>query len=248
MEIKADLHIHTNKSNDGVHSLPEIVMAAKACGLAAIAVADHNLSYLPANFMHTDTELLLIPACEVSTTDGHILGLFLDEPLDMAKLTAKGLPAGRKAAAEISKKGGIVVAAHPFQKAGRFQEKPDFFKYVDGIETANARAYFKNPNANQEALSYAKAHKLLQTGGSDAHSKYEVGNAYTLINPEEISLQSLKTAVKNGDCVGVIQKHTPRRRKGVSQFYKACRGRNTLKICRSMAYWGYCVMLDIIKK
>ncbi|MDD4572571.1 MAG: PHP domain-containing protein, partial [Clostridia bacterium] len=81
MEIKADLHIHTNKSNDGVHSLPEIVMAAKACGLAAIAVADHNLSYLPANFMHTDTELLLIPACEVSTTDGHILGLFLDEPL-----------------------------------------------------------------------------------------------------------------------------------------------------------------------
>ena len=248
MPIKADLHIHTNHSNDGRHSLSQMLKAAEARGLAAIAISDHNRSYAAEDAKGMQSSVLIIPACEVSTQDGHILGLFLDAPLDMPRLTAHGLPTGRQAAAEIHAKGGIVIAAHPFQKAGRFQENPDLYAYVDGIETANARACFKNAKANAEALAYAKVHKLLQTGGSDAHSKYEVGNAYTLIEAEECSLQSLKEAVKNGHCTGLLQENTPCSRKGASQFCKACRSRHPLKICRSMAYWAYCMLLDMKKK
>ena len=79
-EFKADLHVHTSASPDGRSALPALAAAARARGLHALAVTDHNLcTPAPAAL----DGVLLIPGCEVSTQAGHITALFLERPLDL---------------------------------------------------------------------------------------------------------------------------------------------------------------------
>ena len=75
MLLKIDLHVHSDRSPDGRSSLPKLISAAKAKGLDGFALADHDLLSQP---MEVD-DFLIIPACECSTKDGHIVGLFLSE-------------------------------------------------------------------------------------------------------------------------------------------------------------------------
>ena len=89
---RVDLHVHTTVSGDGRSELSEQVRAAKRIGLHAIAVTDHNRCLVQQN--STD-DLLLIPGCEVSSTCGHILGLFLEREIEFP---ADGtLPSGEEA-------------------------------------------------------------------------------------------------------------------------------------------------------
>ena len=73
MILKADLHVHSAASWDGRSGLAALAQAAHARGLDAIAVCDHDLC--------TDVSgsfpVLLIPGVEITSTAGHILGLFL---------------------------------------------------------------------------------------------------------------------------------------------------------------------------
>ena len=116
MTFRLDLHVHTDASPDGRSSLADQAAAAKAAGLDAIAVTDHNLcTPVPPEL----EGVLLIPGCEVSTTDGHIVGLFLDAPLDLEGLCSGGLPTGAAAVEEIRRRGGLAVLAHPYQSTRR---------------------------------------------------------------------------------------------------------------------------------
>ncbi|MCL2125200.1 MAG: PHP domain-containing protein [Oscillospiraceae bacterium] len=116
------------------------------------------------------------------------------------------------------------------------------------IESANARAYFKNTDANAQAGALAFSLARPQTGGSDAHCAKEVGNAYALIDASDASMNALREAILNGSCVPVIERNTPRRLKGFSQFRQSCLSRNPLRILKGMAYIGYCIVLDIIRR
>lgn len=81
--LKADLHVHTNKS-DGIYSLREIVPKAEKAGLKAFAVTDHDsVASLPDIILcqpHTDVEI--IPGIEISVYESggelHMLGYFID--------------------------------------------------------------------------------------------------------------------------------------------------------------------------
>lgn len=82
MEKLCDLHTHSTQS-DGTLSPAELIAAAQAEGLAAIALTDHNtVSGLPA-FLEAarDAQVEAIPGAEFSTdyqgTELHILGLFI---------------------------------------------------------------------------------------------------------------------------------------------------------------------------
>ena len=46
MELKLDLHTHSQRSPDGVMTLDEIVSLAKAGGLNGAAVCDHDLALI----------------------------------------------------------------------------------------------------------------------------------------------------------------------------------------------------------
>lgn len=80
----ADLHVHTTHS-DGLCSPGDVVRAAAAVGLSALAITDHDtLSAIPAARPEADRLAIeLIPGVEItSERDGrelHILGHFVDE-------------------------------------------------------------------------------------------------------------------------------------------------------------------------
>lgn len=231
--FRADLHVHTDASPDGRASLEETVMAAKAAGLDAVAITDHDLcTEVPAEL----GGVLLIPGCEVSTRAGHITGLFLKRPLQLEKL-----PEPEQAVREIRAAGGLAVLAHPYQRPGA---EPEKFRFpLDGMEAANARACFKVRDANTRAARLARERGLACVGGSDAHDAAEVGNAYTVLEAAELSLDALREALAAGRSTAVLRRNTPHLRKGLSQWTKA--GRQGGRV-RAAAYLVYCLGLDLL--
>lgn len=242
MSCKIDLHVHTDASPDGLSSLEELTAAAKAAGLDGLAVTDHNLcTPVPQRL----NGVLLIPGCEVSTRQGHITGLFLDGPLDLEGLGKDGLPDGAAAVAEIRRRGGIAVLAHPYQSRSAGPEGADF--RPDCVEGANARAALKVKEANEKAAALARSWGLPAVGGSDAHSRHEVGNAYTRVEASGPTLSDWKEAISAGRCAPVLVKHTPHLRKGLSQFAQARRRGGLKNWAVGCAYVAYCAGLDLFR-
>ncbi len=243
MTCKIDLHVHTAASPDGLSSLEELTAAAKAAELDAIAITDHNLCTPVPREMNG---VLLIPGCEVSTGQGHITGLFLNGPLDLEALRKNGLPDGAAAVAEIHRHGGIAVLAHPYQSRSAAPEEFEF--RPDAVEGVNARAAFKVKQANERAAALAGRWKLPAVGGSDAHSRHEVGNAYTRAEVSALTLPELRRALLAGRCVPVLVKNTPHLRKGLSQFAQARRRGGLKNRAVSWAYVVYCAGLDLLRR
>lgn len=236
-----DLHVHTIASPDGRSTQQELAKAAKAAGLDAVVITDHNLC-TPIEEIGAD--VLLLPGCEISTAVGHITGLFLAHPVDLEALGK--LPAPEKAVEAIHKAGGLAVLAHPFQKPGAVWDS--FSCPLDGLETANARAAFKVKDANQKATVFAQMQKLPAVGGSDAHDKAEVGNAYTELTAEALTPEALREALLAGQSQAVLKKDTPHFRKGLSQWTKARKAGGIKPLLRGVAYLGYCAALDLLHR
>lgn len=106
MEVRFDLHIHSEHSPDGRMSLDEIVSCARAAGLQGVAVCDHDRAL-------TETwdapDFLLIPGIELSTDQGHLLGLFVTEQIEARELGT--------AIDAVHACGGLAVMAHPFERS-----------------------------------------------------------------------------------------------------------------------------------
>jgi hypothetical protein len=234
-------------SSDGLSTPAKLARAAAARDLDAIVLTDHD------SFALTEPVKLegvwLLPGCECSTAAGHILGLFPQKPPNLEALHANGLPSAVDAISMFHDCGAVTVLAHPFHRNGSVSAAMTSADCpVDCVESANARACFRNAKANIQAAELALAFNLPSIGGSDAHSAAEVGNAYTVIDAPDCSLQALREALLEGRCQPVFVKNTPRRYKGFSQFMQACRSRNPGRIIIGIAYVCYCILLDILKR
>lgn len=235
MIIKADLHTHTERSFDGRQSLSALAGAAKARGLQAVAVTEHGIYHeLPESL----DGILLIPGCEFYTPVGHMTGLFLEQPPK-----TEGLTSAEETIAEIHRCGGIAIMAHPFQKGSHTEQ--DFAFSMDGLETANARAYYKNKSANDQASALAAKRGLPTIGGSDAHSAKEVGNAYTEIRCDALTPAALKQAILAGNCRAVLMKNTPRRMIGLSQLTRRRRMGGWKNLSIGLTYLLKSILIDI---
>ncbi|MBQ2651446.1 MAG: PHP domain-containing protein [Clostridia bacterium] len=242
MLLKIDLHVHSDRSPDGRSSLPKLISAAKAKGLDGFALTDHDLLSQP---MEVD-DFLIIPACECSTKDGHIVGLFLSELPRCPKSRTGHLPTAAEAIDEIHRQGGIAIWAHPYERHLTIDEAAA--AAADFIETANARADFKNTKANAMAQGLADRLNKPQTGGSDGHHDSEVGNAFTELDCKARTLDEVRTILTAGATQPVLVQNTPRIKKGLSQLEK-CRKQKAglLRFCKAYAYILYCIILDLIK-
>ena len=188
MEIKHDLHIHSRRSPDGVMTLEEIVARARAAGLDGAAVCDHDLALVdPPEF----DGFLLIPGIEVSTQFGHLLGLFLTAPVETRDFF--------EAVDAIHTQGGLAVLAHPFEHSRDGSRLAPAVPLLDGIEVWNSRADRKIHNANALARSFAQVCRLRPFGGSDAHRPQEVGNGFTVVESEALTLEAVKAALLAGN-------------------------------------------------
>src|SRR5438093_4926196 len=112
---RADLHMHTNCS-DGWPSPAELVDRVIArTDLRVIAVTDHDTleGALRATERAAKTGgVEVVIGEEVSSRDGHILGLFLEHRV------RPGMSA-RATVEAIHRQGGVAVAAHPFWRTDR---------------------------------------------------------------------------------------------------------------------------------
>lgn len=240
MLLKLDLHVHSDRSPDGRSSLPELIDAAKKCRLDGFALADHDLLSEP----YESDDLLIIPACECSTTEGHIVGLFLTELPRCLKSRTGHLPSAKDAIHEIHRQGGIAVWAHPYERHNCVDEQAAGL--ADYIETANARACFKNRSANRQAEALAARLQKPQTGGSDGHHAGEIGNAYTELHCNAKNLDSVFRALQSKNTRAILQQHTAHLQKGLSQLEKCRKTKASFfRWCKAFLYILYCMILDL---
>jgi predicted metal-dependent phosphoesterase TrpH len=189
MRVKADLHVHTNYSYDSLITPEELVFYAKKRGLTAVAVTDHN-RVDGALKIARETDFLIIPGTEVSSQDGHIVGLNVQEPIP------KGLGVD-ETVDRIHAAGGLAVACHPFALFKGSLGKHATAKF-DAVETVNASAFpFKRSVRKAEEI--ADCFGLPRVAGTDAHYGPQIGYAYTLIDAES-SVDAVAKAIADGQC------------------------------------------------
>jgi len=181
--MKIDLHVHTTYS-DGLLSPKEVMKTAKKAGMAGIAICDHNevkghralLSSLKKK------DFVVIPGIEVSSTQGHILGLGIDTKIE------RGLEP-QVVIEKIKDLGGVAVIAHPGKKpSGVPFDTVKVLKNYDALEVYNGRA-MKCHNVMAEKLADRK--KKAKTGGSDGHTRNQIGRAYTIFKTNSFLVDDL---------------------------------------------------------
>lgn len=92
--VRVDLHVHTfpDSVTDPDPDLDSYIDAAIAAGVRVLGVTDHNTAQfaVKAVVAAQGKELLVLPGVEISTHDGHLLGLFA--PTDVDALAALAHP------------------------------------------------------------------------------------------------------------------------------------------------------------
>jgi len=183
--LKFDLHVHTDRSRDGFTHLKELPSLCRSRGLDGVAITDHNLlcDNLPDG-------MIGIPGIEISSSDGHVIGLGLSSPVP------KDLSAD-ETINKIHRLGGIAIVPHPYDPF-RSSVNPESLKSrPDAVEVVNASSllhsiYWK------KARSFVLANKYPSVGGSDSHIPQTVGIAYTVVESESFAVDSILAAIRAG--------------------------------------------------
>ena len=179
---KADLHMHTNLG-DGWASPRQVVEQAIARQLQVIAVTDHDhvegakrVADLLAGYEMPPFEM--ITGVEVSTRQGHLLGLFV-------RRAPKALKSVEESIEAIKEQGGLVIVPHPCGRLvpslsrAKIDELLEKGYPIDGIEIYNPSPANASMRTMVESTNRQQWH-LAETGGSDAHFWQHIGSAYTL--------------------------------------------------------------------
>ncbi|HEX6491188.1 MAG TPA: glycosyltransferase [Gaiellaceae bacterium] len=190
--ILCDLHMHTVWSHDCAIEVPELLAHARAEGLGAIAITDHNVFGGAREAAASASGLTVIPGEEIKTENqGEVIGLFLQAEIQ------SGLSFGETIAA-IKEQGGLVYLPHPFDRMHAIPDAATLRGHLDEIdvfEVYNARLLFEG--YNEEALRFARKYNLTMGAGSDAHVLQGVGTGALRMrefrSPEEFLL-SLRSA------------------------------------------------------
>lgn len=194
-EIKIDLHTHSNGSYDGKEPVELMVEHVEDIQLDGFALTDHDNieKSLEANELSQDSKAIIIPGVEVSTGNGHLLAIGVEERPEEGKPFMETVK-------EIRGLGGAAVVPHPFQKTRHGVSKKRI-KDIDAVEAFNAWLF--TGLQNRRARKFANKNSYPKVAGSDAHSLGMIGRAYTEIEidkpREEITADDVVEALKNGD-------------------------------------------------
>lgn len=169
--IRTAIHLHTTWSHDSNQTPAVVVEQARREGIDCIAITDHDQigGALEARDLGG---VRVIIGQEVSSRDGHILGLFLHRRI------APGLSAERTID-EIHAQGGLALAPHPFctlcdHSLGIAIER--VAPRLDAVEIHNAQ----NPLPWQDARAarFARRRGLPAFVGCDGHLRGRLAPAF----------------------------------------------------------------------
>ena len=181
MVMKLDLHVHTRCSKDSSVTPEGAVRKAVKKGLSGLAITDHNTGkgWKRANQEARKLGAFVVQGEEVLTSKGELMGLFLTEPIEM-KL---GDP--MEIIDRIKSQGGILAVSHPFDRFRMpYMEPEKIVKYLDAVEVFNSKVL--KSEANEKAEVFARKHGLARIGGSDSHSSFTIGAAYTMADVSDL--------------------------------------------------------------
>ncbi len=195
-QSKADLHMHTNLG-DGWASPARIIEQAISRDLQVIAVTDHDhlegakrVGELLARYEQPPFQM--ITGVEVSTRQGHLLGLFVER-------APKALRSVEESIEAIKEQGGVVLIPHPLGRLvpslsrSKIDELLNKGYPIDAIEIYNPSP----ANASmRSAVSLANQQwGFAETGGSDAHFWQHIGAAYTFFSGT--TAEDVRLAIQN---------------------------------------------------
>lgn len=214
-----DLHVHTNYSHDGRASIEEIIESAIAKKLDGVVICDHDTmegSYAARKYVaDNDRNLIIIPGIEVTTSEGHLIVLGVEEGIGKGLSPEETIRIAREK--EKENKGTVVIIAphpfHPFRHSiGNLCVRPELD--IDAIETYNSRYFFGF--ANEMARRTAARNNITAVAGSDAHSAECVGLATVEVevgiaqNPEsKTRVEAILKGIKEGKVRIKSCKRTP---------------------------------------
>jgi glycosyltransferase involved in cell wall biosynthesis len=190
--IHVDLHMHTDHSHDCATPVEVLLESAKAAGLGAIAITDHNEISGALAAAERANGIKVIVSEEVKTADqGEVIGLFIKEKIERGMTLEATI-------AEIRRQGGLVYVPHPFDRMHAvpdYEHMLDIVEQIDAIEVFNPRVAISS--FNEEAARFAAKYRIVAGAGSDSHVAQGLGSVKIRMRdfdgPEEF-LESLREA------------------------------------------------------
>ncbi|NHN42084.1 PHP domain-containing protein [Halorubellus sp. JP-L1] len=205
--VSLDLHVHSSLSYDGHEPVSLLLEHARDIGLDGLVVTDHDriAASLEAADLASEYGLVGIPGVEVSTAEGHLLAIGVDER------PARGMSYA-ETVTRVHELGGAAVVPHPFQRTRHGVRRRVLDEtVVDAVEVYNSMLFtgFRNRRARRYATSYGYG----SVAGSDAHYLGNVGRAYTEVAVDapsvaDVSVEQVVEALSNGD-TSVVGRRTP---------------------------------------
>ncbi len=195
---KADLHVHT-ALGDGMAEIPELLAhVEERTDLSVIAVTEHDelRAAMEAReaWARGRYRFEVVVGEEVTTLEGHLLALYIEEPVPALRQLAPTLDA-------VHRQGGLCIIPHPMSWLTRSIGQRTIENvmnngiegvYFDGIDTATGSPAARVSWRKARRLNRERYH-LAEVGGSDAHFLQAVGASYTLF--EGRSAEDLRHAI-----------------------------------------------------
>jgi predicted metal-dependent phosphoesterase TrpH len=174
---KADLHIHTSFS-DGIPDVPELLdYVEEQTDLDIIGIVDHDnvRGALAARerWAKGAYRFNLVTGIEVTAQEGHVLALWVDEPIPSL------VPLQRVVEA-VHEQGGLCIVPHPLSWLTRSigaRTLTRFATSFDGLEVACCSPAARVSLRRAAILNHSLG--LSELGGSDAHFLQAIGSAHT---------------------------------------------------------------------
>ena len=214
LAIKVDMHVHTSYSSDSLIKFDELLDTCDQKGIDCVAVIDHDTAK-GALKLHDQAPERIIVGEEIHTTAGEIAGLFLKETIQPGLSPLETIE-------QIKAQGGLVYLPHPFDNIRRSvltgQAREEILERIDIVEAFNSRNTFRWNNWKAE--KFAKENDILVGAGSDAHTKYELGMSYMVIEPFE----SAEDFLANLGNANIRFRKTPVIFNLLTKIYKIARG------------------------
>lgn len=216
--LRLDLHCHSCYSEDAEGTPKTIIQHLQKRGIHGVAITDHNTmegaikakKIAPKNF-------IVIPAVEISTKDGHLLGF------NISTIPPKGLSVN-ETVDHILDQGGIPIVPHVFRNMSGIKEK-NLLTISQKLSTMEVFNACSMPKTNLRSGQLAKKLQLGGTGGSDSHHPAYAGEAYTLVDTTDFSVDSILSEIQKKKTWGVgstmpFNYRQDRMMKSIKQFFQ----------------------------